>query len=225
MHNLCVFCTFSTFTQKNVKGFLSFSKVMCIKSPKMMFGARIIRHKLCMIYAFSYFFCSKIIFDQKFFSLCWDKLDYPGSIVYLSCCTCIFLHKPQFSFPCDVRNDIFLRMMICNRFIYLTYISFFSHIAGVPQVSKYLTCQSNPKRAASLHVQWWISSSDCQLTFPIALWLKVVALQCISYYVTSQPSPKRAPGLHVQWRSSLHGYQLALPIVSWLKVVVLQEKH
>ena len=114
-------------------------------------------------------------------------------------------------------------MMICNRFIYLTYISFFSHIAGVPQVSKYLTCQSNPKRAASLHVQWWISSSDCQLTFPIALWLKVVALQCISYYVTSQPSPKRAPGLHVQWRSSLHGYQLTPPIVSWLKVVVLQK--
>ena len=25
------------------------------------------------------------MFDQKILSLCWDKLDYPGSIVYLSC--------------------------------------------------------------------------------------------------------------------------------------------
>ena len=32
-----------------------------------------------------WFFCSKIIFDQKLFSYCWDKVDYPGSIVYLSC--------------------------------------------------------------------------------------------------------------------------------------------
>ena len=35
---------------------------------------------------FSYFFLfTKIIFDQKMFSLCWDKLDYPGFIVNLSC--------------------------------------------------------------------------------------------------------------------------------------------
>ena len=34
-------------------------------------------HDLCS-------FSSKIIFDQHF-SFCWDKLDYPGSIVYLSC--------------------------------------------------------------------------------------------------------------------------------------------
>ena len=39
-------------------------------------------HDLCI---FLICFCSKIIFDQKTFSLCWDKLDYPGSIVYLSC--------------------------------------------------------------------------------------------------------------------------------------------
>ena len=39
-----------------------------------------------MIYAFFLIcFCSKIIFDHKIFSLCWDKLDYPGSIAYLSC--------------------------------------------------------------------------------------------------------------------------------------------
>ena len=41
-----------------------------------------------MIYPFFLFvFCSKIIFDRNIFSLCWDKLDYPGSIVYLSCLT------------------------------------------------------------------------------------------------------------------------------------------
>ena len=39
-------------------------------------------HDLCI---FHICFCSKIIFDQKFFSLCWHKLDYPGSIAYLSC--------------------------------------------------------------------------------------------------------------------------------------------
>ena len=32
-----------------------------------------------------FFCCSKIIFDPKCFTFCWDKLDYPGSIVYLSC--------------------------------------------------------------------------------------------------------------------------------------------
>ena len=39
-------------------------------------------HDLCI---FLICFCSKIIFDQKIFSICWDKLDNPGSIVYLSC--------------------------------------------------------------------------------------------------------------------------------------------
>ena len=39
-------------------------------------------HDICI---FLICFCSKIIFDQKVFSFCWDKLDYPGSIVYLSC--------------------------------------------------------------------------------------------------------------------------------------------
>ena len=43
-------------------------------------------HDLCI---FLICFCSKIIFDQNFFSICWDKLDYPGSIVYLSCFVCI----------------------------------------------------------------------------------------------------------------------------------------
>ena len=89
MHNLCVFCTFSNFAQKIFKGWgcnftWSFGKVMRIKSL-LVFVARIVRHTLCMIYAYFDFFCSKIIFDQKLFSNCWDKFYYPGSIVYLSC--------------------------------------------------------------------------------------------------------------------------------------------
>ena len=127
MHDLCVFCTFSTIAQEIFKGWgcnftWCFGKVMRSKAMKMVFVARIIRHKLYMIYAFfdflcskiiltkNYFhtaeinlttrgplytclvlfFCSKIIFDQKLFSYCWDKFDYPGSIVYLSCLTLSF---------------------------------------------------------------------------------------------------------------------------------------
>ena len=72
MHNLCAFCTFSTFAQKVFKGWdcnftWSFAKVMRIKSWKMVFVERILRHKLCMIYAFFNFlfknhFWPKIIF-------------------------------------------------------------------------------------------------------------------------------------------------------------------
>ena len=50
----------------------------------MVFVASIISHKLYIIF-FYYFFRSNIIFDPKSFSFCWDKFDYPGSIVYLSC--------------------------------------------------------------------------------------------------------------------------------------------
>ena len=90
MHNLCVFCTFCTFAQKIFKGWgcnltWSFGKVLHIKSLKMVLVARITRHKLCMIFAFFLFLCWKIIFDQKLFSYRWDRFDYPGSIVYLSC--------------------------------------------------------------------------------------------------------------------------------------------
>ena len=38
-------------------------------------------HDLCIFW----FFCSKIIFDQKSFSYSWDKFDYQGPIVYLPC--------------------------------------------------------------------------------------------------------------------------------------------
>ena len=49
----------------------------------MVFVASIMRHKLCMIYAFfGYFFQNH--FYQKLYSDCCDKFDYPGFIVYLS---------------------------------------------------------------------------------------------------------------------------------------------
>ena len=57
------------------------------KSMKMVFVARMIRHKSCIFYAYFYFFCSKSIFDQKLFSYCCNKFDYTGSIIYLSCCS------------------------------------------------------------------------------------------------------------------------------------------
>ena len=84
MHNLCVFCSFSTFALKFFKGWgcnftWSFGKILRSKSMEMVFVTIIIRHKLCMIYAFLNFFV------QKSFSYCWDKFDYLGSIVCLSC--------------------------------------------------------------------------------------------------------------------------------------------
>ena len=106
MHNLCVFCTFSTFVYKIFKGWgwnftRTLDKVMHSKWMKMVFVAGIIRHKLCMIYALFDFFCSKIIFDQKLFSYCWDNFDYLGSIVSLSCsiCCCEYVYS-LFSISC-----------------------------------------------------------------------------------------------------------------------------
>ena len=57
--------TFSTFAQNIFKELVcnftwNFGKVMCIKSLKMVFVARIIRHKVCMIYAFFDFFVQKL---------------------------------------------------------------------------------------------------------------------------------------------------------------------
>ena len=62
----------------------SFGKVIHSKSMKIAFVARTIRHKSCMIYAFVYFFVQKSFLDHRLFSYCWDKFDYPGSIVYFS---------------------------------------------------------------------------------------------------------------------------------------------
>ena len=118
MHNLCVFCTFSTFSQTIFKGWgcnftFRFSKVMCIKSLKMVFVARIVRHKLCMVYAFFDCFCSKIIFDQKLFSYCWKKFDYQGSIVYLSCYS---VYIPTFTYLIYVcRNCIVWKSTLLHR--------------------------------------------------------------------------------------------------------------
>ena len=88
MHNICVFELFLPLLKKSFKGWRcnftwSFGKVMCIKSLKMVFLARIIRQKLWIIYAFFDFFCSKIIFYQKNLnktSIQWT----PGSQIYLS---------------------------------------------------------------------------------------------------------------------------------------------
>ena len=83
MHNSCVL-HFFYLCSKNPLGrgwnvTWSFGKVICSKSMKIVFLARIIRHKLCIIYAFFDFLCSKITFDHKLFSYCRDKC------VYLSC--------------------------------------------------------------------------------------------------------------------------------------------
>ena len=74
------FCTFSTFAQNIYKGWgcnftWSFCKVMRSKSMKMVFVARIIRHKLCMIYEF---YCSKIIFDRKIIFILLRWIWLPG---------------------------------------------------------------------------------------------------------------------------------------------------
>ena len=71
MYNLCVFCTFSTFAQKLFKGWgcnftWSFGKVICIKALKMVSVARIIRHKLCMIYVF-FVVVQKLFLTKNYF--------------------------------------------------------------------------------------------------------------------------------------------------------------
>ena len=83
MHNLCPFCTFSTFAQKFLKGWgcnftSSFSKVMCIKSLKMVFVPRIVRHELCMIYASFDFFVRKSFFIKNYFLTADINLTSPG---------------------------------------------------------------------------------------------------------------------------------------------------
>ena len=65
------FCTFSTFAQKIYKrsgwNFTwSFRKVLCTYSTKMVFVARIIRPKLCIIYALFYFF-QKSFLNKDYF--------------------------------------------------------------------------------------------------------------------------------------------------------------
>ena len=70
---------------------------LCIthsKSMKMEFVARIIRHELCMVYAFFDFFCSKIIFNQKSFPNSCDKVDYLWSIVLFVLLSEINLRNP-----------------------------------------------------------------------------------------------------------------------------------
>ena len=72
LHNLCAFCTFSISARKIFMDEAEIShEALGSKSMKMVFVARIIRHKLCMIYAlFDFFFVQKSFFDQKLFSEC-----------------------------------------------------------------------------------------------------------------------------------------------------------
>ena len=72
------FLTFSTFAQRNFKGWgcnftWRFGKVMHSNSMNMVFVGRIIRHKLCMIYAFLHFsyLCLKI-FRERGCSFTWS---------------------------------------------------------------------------------------------------------------------------------------------------------
>ena len=63
------FCTFSTFAQRIFKGWScnftwTFGKVVRSKSMKLVFTAIIIRHRLCIIYAF---FCTFSTFAQKIY--------------------------------------------------------------------------------------------------------------------------------------------------------------
>ena len=63
-------------------------------------------HYLCI---FLICFCSKIIFDQKVFSFCWGKLDYPRSIVYLSCLTFIYCLIFRFLRPSSQRHALLMK--------------------------------------------------------------------------------------------------------------------
>ena len=51
-----------------------------------MFVASIIRNRLCIIYEVFYHFFQKSLFTKNYFLIS-DKFNYPGSIVYLSCCS------------------------------------------------------------------------------------------------------------------------------------------
>ena len=98
-HNLCVFCTFSAIAQNIFKGLgcnftWSFGKVMRIKSLKMVFVARIIRHKLCMIYAFFDLFVQKSFLTKNYFLTAKIILTTRGPLY--TCLVLIFLFKNHF---------------------------------------------------------------------------------------------------------------------------------
>ena len=100
MHKLCVFCTFSNCAQKIFKGWgcnftWSFGKVMRSKSMKMVFVARIIRHKLCMIYAFFDIFVPKSFLTKNYFLTAEINLT-TRILVLLSFLILLSLPKPHF---------------------------------------------------------------------------------------------------------------------------------
>ena len=77
-HKLCMIYAFFSFAFVE-KSFLTKKFFLCVEINLTTRGPLY----TCLVLIC---FCSKIVFYQNFFSFWWDKLDYPGSIVYLSCC-------------------------------------------------------------------------------------------------------------------------------------------
>ena len=64
------FCTFLPLLKKSLRdeaAILQEALVMRIKSLKMVFVARIVMHKLCMVYAFFDFFVQKLFLTKNYF--------------------------------------------------------------------------------------------------------------------------------------------------------------
>ena len=71
---------------------------------EMVFVARMIRNKSCIIYAFFDYFFQKSFFTRNY---CYDKFDYPGSIVYLSCLSYILeMYLSYMLSNCNSLNEI-----------------------------------------------------------------------------------------------------------------------
>ena len=88
MHDLCVSCTFSTFTQKIFEwcgwNFTwSICEIMSSKSMEIVFVANIIRHRLCMIYAFFYYFVQKSFSTKNYFFIA--AIDFTTQGPYYTC--------------------------------------------------------------------------------------------------------------------------------------------
>ena len=63
---------------------MKFGNLMCSKAMKILFLARIIRHKLCMIYAIFYFFVQKAFLTKNYFLAAEMNLTTQGPLyIYL----------------------------------------------------------------------------------------------------------------------------------------------
>ena len=124
-------------------------------------------HDLCI---FLICFCSKIIFDKIFF-LCWDKLDYPGSIAYLSFFVQkSFLNKNYFlnaeinltprgplytDFNLALHVVIFWRQLIC--FVLYVDANTFPQLYDLclwNEKSRFMVCEKNGTICVSKRIIW-----------------------------------------------------------------------